>query len=170
MASGWKRHILLATAAVTCPCHIPVLAAILGGTALGGFLAEHWALAVGAASFLFAFSLGAWLSSRPRAAASGCGGGGLDPQSLPSQGLAWSGVGVRGQHEGTADLARSPCQLWRLAVSDLAVAFPRAWARAVFGQEPFRGGELHGLIHPAGGPAGHTPCVSSSEQSRGCPG
>ncbi|MBI3078263.1 MAG: hypothetical protein HYY85_14955 [Deltaproteobacteria bacterium] len=115
MASGWKRHILLATAAVTCPCHIPVLAAILGGTALGGFLAEHWALAVGAASFLFAFSLGAWLSSRPRAAASGCGGGGLDPQSLPSQGLAWSGVGVvrgwRGQGLACED-SRKGLQIW----------------------------------------------------------
>lgn len=35
---GW---VLLVTGFLTCPCHLPLLAAILAGTALGGFLWEY---------------------------------------------------------------------------------------------------------------------------------
>lgn len=35
---GW---VLLVTGFLTCPCHLPLLAAIFAGTALGGFLWEY---------------------------------------------------------------------------------------------------------------------------------
>ena len=35
---GW---VLLATGFLTCPCHLPLIAAVLAGSALGGFLREY---------------------------------------------------------------------------------------------------------------------------------
>ena len=32
-------------AALTCPCHLPVLAIVLAGTTAGAFLGEHWIIA-----------------------------------------------------------------------------------------------------------------------------
>lgn len=36
-----KGYLLLTTAALTCPCHLPVLIALTAGTALGSFLSGH---------------------------------------------------------------------------------------------------------------------------------
>jgi mercuric ion transport protein len=36
-----KGYVLLAVALVACPCHLPLLLALLGGTALGALLAAH---------------------------------------------------------------------------------------------------------------------------------
>jgi mercuric ion transport protein len=47
----------LATAAFTCPCHIPLILAILGGTALAVFLEKNFALALIGLTFVFLFAL-----------------------------------------------------------------------------------------------------------------
>lgn len=52
------RYVMAALAVVTCPCHLPILLAVLGGTALGGVLSEHPGLAVIALTVLFVTS--AW--------------------------------------------------------------------------------------------------------------
>jgi len=36
-----KGYINLAIAALTCPCHVPIYLAVLGGTALGGYLRDN---------------------------------------------------------------------------------------------------------------------------------
>jgi mercuric ion transport protein len=36
-----KRGIILTLAVVACPCHLPVLLAVLGGTTIGAFLASN---------------------------------------------------------------------------------------------------------------------------------
>lgn len=55
-----RRHLLLGVAALTCPCHVPLLAALLAGTALGGFLTDNLALALVAFGLLFGTSLWLW--------------------------------------------------------------------------------------------------------------
>lgn len=44
-------------AALTCPCHLPVLAIVLAGTTAGAFLGEHWGIAALALTGLFILSL-----------------------------------------------------------------------------------------------------------------
>lgn len=44
-------------AALTCPCHLPLLAAVLAGTTAGAFIGEHWGIAAIALTALFALSL-----------------------------------------------------------------------------------------------------------------
>ena len=39
-----KGYALLATAVVTCPCHIPIIAAIFAGSALGSVISAHYLL------------------------------------------------------------------------------------------------------------------------------
>jgi mercuric ion transport protein len=46
-----------ALAVLTCPCHLPILAAVLAGTAGGAFLGEHWAVAALALTGLFVLSV-----------------------------------------------------------------------------------------------------------------
>ncbi|MBI2311429.1 MAG: broad-spectrum mercury transporter MerE [Betaproteobacteria bacterium] len=46
-----------ALAALTCPCHLPLLAIVLAGTTAGAFIGEHWAIAGLALTGLFALSL-----------------------------------------------------------------------------------------------------------------
>ncbi len=41
-----RGYLWLASALVVCPCHIPLLLAVAGGTALAALLATHWALAI----------------------------------------------------------------------------------------------------------------------------
>ncbi len=48
---------LLGAAFFTCPCHLPIYLILFGGTALGGYLSENMALAVGAMTAAFLFSL-----------------------------------------------------------------------------------------------------------------
>lgn len=40
-----KAYLLLGLAAVTCPCHLPLVLAILAGTALAGSLSQYFGLA-----------------------------------------------------------------------------------------------------------------------------
>ena len=42
---------------LTCPCHLPMLAALLGGTIVGAFFFEHRGVALFAFTSLFAVSL-----------------------------------------------------------------------------------------------------------------
>ena len=48
-------------AALTCPCHLPVLALLLSGTAAGAFVSEHWSLAALVLAVLFILFLRAAL-------------------------------------------------------------------------------------------------------------
>lgn len=44
--SRWRGYAWGFLAALTCPCHLPVLALLLSGTALGALITQHMALAV----------------------------------------------------------------------------------------------------------------------------
>ncbi|MBI4494215.1 MAG: hypothetical protein HY690_15610 [Chloroflexi bacterium] len=57
-----RRHLLLLGAALTCPCHLPLLAVLLAGSALGGFVTNNFELLFGAFVLLFGGTL--WLWSR----------------------------------------------------------------------------------------------------------
>lgn len=46
-------YLWAALAFLTCPCHIPILVAVLSGTAFGAFLSEHFAVALLALTVLF---------------------------------------------------------------------------------------------------------------------
>jgi len=46
-----------ALAVLTCPCHLPILAAVLAGTTAGAFIGEHWGIAALALAGLFFLSL-----------------------------------------------------------------------------------------------------------------
>ena len=37
----WKPYLSAGIALLTCPCHLPLLAAVLAGTALGGWLSQY---------------------------------------------------------------------------------------------------------------------------------
>ena len=50
------RYLIAALAAVTCPCHLPLIVAVLSGTALGATLSQHWGLAFVVLSVLFVTS------------------------------------------------------------------------------------------------------------------
>ena len=52
-----KAYLLLGLAVVTCPCHLPLLLAILAGTALAGALSQYLAVAFAAFTIIFALSL-----------------------------------------------------------------------------------------------------------------
>jgi hypothetical protein len=54
---GLTGKILLGAAFFTCPCHLPIYLILFGGTALGGYLSENMALAAGALTAVFLFSL-----------------------------------------------------------------------------------------------------------------
>ncbi len=57
-----KGYLLLGLAFVTCPCHLPILLAILAGTGLAGALSEYVGLAFLLLSVVFVASL--WLGLR----------------------------------------------------------------------------------------------------------
>lgn len=52
--SGYAMALL---ALLTCPCHLPLLALLLSGSAAGVFLTEHFGVALALFSLLFALSL-----------------------------------------------------------------------------------------------------------------
>lgn len=56
------RYVMAALAVVTCPCHLPILAAVLAGTAFGAAITEHLGLAVFVSTVLFIAS--AWGAMR----------------------------------------------------------------------------------------------------------
>ncbi|MZA26615.1 hypothetical protein DCJ35_20850 [Salmonella enterica subsp. enterica serovar Typhimurium] len=45
------------SAVLTCPCHLPILAAVLAGTTAGAFLGEHWGVAALALTGLFVLAV-----------------------------------------------------------------------------------------------------------------
>lgn len=47
------EYLWVTLAAVTCPCHLPILVAVLSGTAFGAFLSNHFGLALLALTVLF---------------------------------------------------------------------------------------------------------------------
>ncbi len=63
-ASRAKRGGILwgALAVITCPCHLPILAVVLSGTALGALLKAHFTLTLVLFSVLFLLSL--WAVTR----------------------------------------------------------------------------------------------------------
>lgn len=62
------RYLMAAIAILTCPCHLPILVVVLGGTALGGVLSEHIAVTVIALTILFVASAAAATALFQRAA------------------------------------------------------------------------------------------------------
>ncbi|MGH7320827.1 MAG: broad-spectrum mercury transporter MerE [Candidatus Rokuibacteriota bacterium] len=48
-----KSSLLLGLAVVTCPCHLPVLLAVLAGTSVAGVLSQYVGLAVLALTLIF---------------------------------------------------------------------------------------------------------------------
>jgi mercuric ion transport protein len=52
-----KGYLLLGLAFVTCPCHLPLLLAILAGTGLAGALSQYFGMAFVALSVIFLVSL-----------------------------------------------------------------------------------------------------------------
>ena len=52
-------------AAITCPCHVLVFAALLSGTALGALLEEHFTLTLVLFTLVFLLSLGAFTRTLP---------------------------------------------------------------------------------------------------------
>lgn len=55
--SRWGAYVWSGLAALTCPCHLPLLVAVLAGTTAGAFLGEHWLVAALALTGLFLLSL-----------------------------------------------------------------------------------------------------------------
>lgn len=55
-----RRDSFLLLAALTCPCHVPLLAVLLAGTAVGGLIADNLVLFFAAFGLLFAGSLWRW--------------------------------------------------------------------------------------------------------------
>ena len=52
-----KGYFLLGLAFLTCPCHLPLLLAVLAGTGLAGALSQHFWLVFLALSVIFVSSL-----------------------------------------------------------------------------------------------------------------
>jgi glutaredoxin len=63
-----RRDSFLLLAALTCPCHVPLLVVLLAGTAVSGLIADNLLLFFAAFGLLFAGSL--WLWARAGAAVS----------------------------------------------------------------------------------------------------
>lgn len=61
--SRWKGYLLLGAAALTCPCHLPILILLLGGTALAGALQGHFALVFLVLMIVFSLALFAGLKA-----------------------------------------------------------------------------------------------------------
>lgn len=49
-----SAYLFTALALVTCPCHLPILLALLAGTTAGAYLSENWGIAGLALTALFA--------------------------------------------------------------------------------------------------------------------
>lgn len=54
---SFKGYLLLGVAFVTCPCHLPLLLAVLAGTGLAGALSQYFGAAFVALSVIFLVSL-----------------------------------------------------------------------------------------------------------------
>ncbi|MBB4518564.1 broad-spectrum mercury transporter MerE [Paraburkholderia fungorum] len=49
----WRAYTWGVLAALTCPCHLPVLAAVLASTTAGAFIGDHWGVAAVVLAALF---------------------------------------------------------------------------------------------------------------------
>lgn len=66
--SRWRGYAWGVLAVLTCPCHLPLFAAVLAGTTAGAALAEHWGIAALALAALFMLAVSRMLRvfrSRP---------------------------------------------------------------------------------------------------------
>lgn len=54
---GWRAYTWGVLAVLTCPCHLPLLAAALAGTSVGAFVGDHWGVAALALTGLFVLFL-----------------------------------------------------------------------------------------------------------------
>lgn len=52
-----KGYLFLGLAVVTCPCHLPILLAVVAGTGLAGVLTQYFGLVVVALTVIFGASL-----------------------------------------------------------------------------------------------------------------
>lgn len=52
-----SAYLFAALALATCPCHLPILLALLAGTTAGAYLSEHWGIAALALTALFVLSV-----------------------------------------------------------------------------------------------------------------
>ncbi len=52
-----KGYVNLAIAGLTCPCHLPIILAVLGGTAFGAFLRNNILLLILTLTAIFLFTL-----------------------------------------------------------------------------------------------------------------
>jgi mercuric ion transport protein len=51
--SRWRAYIWGVLAVLACPCHLPLLAAVLAGTSFVAFVGDHWSVAALALTGLF---------------------------------------------------------------------------------------------------------------------
>lgn len=57
----WHAYTWGVLAALTCPCHLPLLVIALAGTTAGAFLSAHWGVVAVALVAVFSFSVAlAW--------------------------------------------------------------------------------------------------------------
>lgn len=74
-----RGRIMVGTGLIACPCHLPLtlplLVGVLGGTAIGSFVADNQGLIYGVATvyFVVAISIGLYLLNRKRADTKACG-------------------------------------------------------------------------------------------------
>lgn len=54
---SWRRGLYLLTAALTCPCHLPIYLLILGGTSVGAALQDNLGLALLGITVIFVLTL-----------------------------------------------------------------------------------------------------------------
>ncbi len=52
-----KGYVNLVIAGLTCPCHVPIIIAVLGGTAFGAFLRNNIILLILTLTTIFVFTL-----------------------------------------------------------------------------------------------------------------
>jgi len=57
LRTSLKGYVLLGLAVLTCPCHLPILLALLAGSGLAGIVARHFGLVFGALAAVFVGSL-----------------------------------------------------------------------------------------------------------------
>lgn len=55
--ASWRAYTRGVLAVLTCPCHLPLLAAVLAGTSVGAFVGDHWGVAALALAGLFVLSV-----------------------------------------------------------------------------------------------------------------
>lgn len=68
---SFKRTASYVIAALTCPCHVPIYAVLLGGTALGGLIRENMGLVALGLTGVFVVSLMSAMGASKRREAEG---------------------------------------------------------------------------------------------------